>query len=167
MNIPKTFVPDKESDSYLEEYLKTGKPPKIKCIACIDSLVNIPKKISNYILTKEFEKIPRWNWCYHFKKHMPKYLDYAGVMYYKIPKSALWTSVFVLEFENETNLNGLIKKTNVTKEFSVSYESCDVRCLKKDEYMVALHANKMEGESLYLIGDWYVHNFGMKELNKK
>lgn len=161
MRIPTIFVPDKNQDEKLKDILQEVK--KARKTKGITSFACLPENIGDYALKGEFASISKKRWDWNFGEHIPKYLSKAAGMAYMAPLASIFTSVYILEFKSEKDLNKLNRKTNLEKEIN-QIDAMKTRCLKKDNYLVAIKTNKIDKDSLDVIGDFYLKNFEMERL---
>lgn len=170
MKLPKIFIPNKNLDENIEEMLKTEKILKHREIEDVFSLLNLPEDIQGYSTNYkkiEDKKIPAYAWCNHFGSLFPPYLIEAGeTMYFKRAYNFHHNvAVYSLNFSSDSELNELIRKSDVTKEFiNPKYEDWTIKCLKKENYMIAILINKELINDLKFFKNWYVDNFGVVEI---
>lgn len=164
MRIPNIFIPDyKNLDGKLKE-LESGKSSKIKQVNDMFSLTCLPEKIGYYALRTDFEEITKDRWEFHFGKRIPKYLLKAGEITYIPPLSSVFTSIYVLEFKNGTDLNKLNREIKLEKEISKISDAIRTKCLKKGNYLVAIKTNHTDKYSRDIFGNWYLNNFDLEVL---
>jgi hypothetical protein len=178
MKIPKTFVPEKNLEKSINKMLKSEKMIKHREIEDTFSLLELPKDLGDYTTYYEKiedKKIPAYAWCKHFGDLFPQCLIEAGkVQYFK--KSDLNKKAFVLSlnFSSDSELNSIIKRSNVAEEFKdpnvfeefkdPKYKNWIIECLKKDNYMISIIIHKEVVNDLKLFKNWYIDNFGMIEI---
>lgn len=159
MKTPKTFLPNnKNLDKKLKE-LECGK----KQANNMFSLSCLPEKINNYDLRTDFEEITANYWDWHFGKHISNYLLKAGQITYKAPSSNVYTSIYLLEFKNGIDLNKLNRKIKLEKEINQA-KNMQTKCLKKDNYLIAIKTNHIDKCSLDIFKNWYLNNFKLEAL---
>lgn len=164
MKIPNIFLPERNQDKKLEEILKEKKPEKTRPIKKgMKSLARLPKKIENYNQKGEFLRIPKERWDYFFGEQIPNHIFQAACMTYMAPHSIVFTSIYFLEFESKEELNRLSCSMNLEEEISQT-DATRTRCLKKDNYLIAVKSNYTDTKSLDVIGDLYIKNFKLEEL---
>jgi len=178
MKLPKTFVPEKNLEKNINKMLKSEKIVKICEIEDTFSLLKLPEDIGGYKTHYEKiedKKIPAYAWCKHFGNLFLHELIEAGkVQYFK--KSDLNKKVFVLSlnFSSDSELNSIIRRSNVAEEFkdpnvfeefeNPKYKSWIIECLRKDNYMISIIIHKEVVNDLKLFKNWYIDNFGMIEI---
>ncbi len=171
MRLPKLFVPeDKDIDKKLESLLQENKTVKkaqtIKKvqIGSIDFLTGIPEEIGNYTLKTGPQKIYKKDWTWYFDERIPDYIVRAVEMTYQKPLSTFFTSIYILEFKSTKAMDEADRKLNMEKEIN-DMEVLTARSLRKDNYLVVIKANKCDKDnSLKVIGDYYINNFGLEDL---
>lgn len=161
MKIPTIFVPDKNQDKKLKDIIQDVK--KIRKIKDTTSLACLPEIIGNYSVIKGFKEIDKKLLEYYFGKQIPKYVVETRWAVYKAPLSSITTSVYILKFKDGTNLDRLNKKIDLENEIN---QECGTRtrCLKKDNYLVAIKTNWTDNYSLDTFGSLYINNFGLERL---
>ncbi|MBM3199612.1 hypothetical protein FJZ53_01655 [Candidatus Woesearchaeota archaeon] len=164
MKIPEIFIPDSENlDKKLKD-LKDGKSSKLKQVKDLLSLTCIPKEIGDYVLRTDFEKLKNKKILeWHFGKKIPEHIIQAGEMTYIPPLSNVYTSIYFLEFKNGTDLKKLNQKISLEKEIS-QIGSMQTKCLKKDNYLIAIKANRLDKYGLDVFKNWYLDNFELEAL---
>lgn len=165
MKIPKLFVPENKGvDKKLENLLQGNKIVKKARIGSIDSLTDIPKVIYDYTLRTGPKKIYKKDWTWNFDERIPDYIVRAVEMTYQKPLSTFFTSIYILEFKSTKAMDKADRKLNMEKEIN-EMEILTARSLRKDNYLVVIKANKCDKDnSLEVIGDYYINNFGLETL---
>jgi len=164
MKVPETFIQkNKDLDKKLKD-LKKGKSSSTKQVKDLSSLACLPRNIGSYVLRTDFEMINKKDWESHFGKQIPKCIIQAGEMTYQSPsKPFVFTSVYVLEFKNGTDLDEMNRKIDLEEEISQD-KDVTTKCLKKDAYLVAITANKLDDGNLSILENWYLNNSELEAL---
>lgn len=165
MRLPKLFVPENKGiDKKLENLLQENKTVKKARIGNIDSLTDIPEEIGNYTLKTGPKKIYKKDWTWYFDERIPDYIVRAVEMTYQKPLSLFFTSIHILEFKSTKIMDEADRKLNLEKEIN-DMEVMTARGLRKNNYLVVIKANKCDKDnSLKVIGDYYINNFGLEDL---
>lgn len=178
MKLPKIFIPEKSLDKTIET-LKAEKAIKYREIEDIFSLLKLPEDIGGYTTnhkTNQDKKIPAYAWCNHFKDTIRSNIVEAGIMAYSktTPSSVYSTFIYALDFSNDNyldnnNLDSVIKRMNINQGFIYpsGYAKRGIKCLKRENYLVAMLINNACNEmldDLQLFKNWYINNFGMVEV---
>lgn len=164
MKIPTVFILDnKNLDRKIKDVLQDEESRKTRQI---DSAIleQYPEKLGDYTLRTDFEMLNKKDWEWHFGKRIPKYIIGAGEIQYKIPSAITFMSIYILEFKSGTDLNKVNRKINLEKEINQLGEIMVTKCLKKDNYLVAIKVNKADMSGLDVFENWYLNNLGLETL---